>query len=48
MAQTLNAGLAALWIFQGIRTNIAKKPYIFVIFQCVCVGGGGVWTPCPP
>ena len=24
--------------------SIAKKPYIFVIFQ----GGGGVWTPCPP
>ena len=23
--------------FQGIRTNIAQKPYIFVIFQ----GGGG-------
>ena len=23
---------------QGIRTSIAKKPYIFVIFQ----GGGGV------
>ena len=29
-------------IFQGIRTNIAKKPYIFVIFQ-----GGGT-DPCPP
>ena len=29
--------------FQGIRTSIAKKPYIFVIFS-----GGGVWTPCPP
>ena len=24
-------------IFQGIRTSIAKKPYIFVIFR----GGGG-------
>ena len=30
-------------IFQGTRTGIAKKPYIFVIFQ-----GSGVWTPCPP
>ena len=28
-------------IFQGIRTCIAKKPYIFVIFQ-------GDGTPCPP
>ena len=26
--------------FQGIQTTIAKKPYIFVIFQ------RGVWTPC--
>ena len=34
---TLNAGLAAA-IFQGIRTCIARKPYIFVIFQC---GGSG-------
>ena len=34
-------------IFQGIWTSIAKKPYIFVIFQ----GGGGghrVRTLCPP
>ena len=29
---TLNAGLAAA-IFQGIRTFIARNPYIFVIFQ---------------
>ena len=28
----LNAGLVAA-IFQGIRTCIARKPYIFVIFQ---------------
>ena len=28
-------------VLQVIRTNIAKKPYIFVIFQ-------GVRTPCPP
>ena len=28
-------------IFQGIRTSIAKKPHIFVIFQ-------GVRTPVPP
>ena len=26
---TLNAGL----VFQGFQTSIAKKPYIFVIFQ---------------
>ena len=38
---TLNAGL----VLQGIRTSIAKKPYIFVIFQ----GGGGVsGPPVPP
>ena len=30
---TLNAGLVALLFFQGIWTSIAKKPYIFVIFQ---------------
>ena len=29
-------------IFQGIRTSIAKKPYIFVIFQ------GGVEPPVLP
>ena len=38
---TLNAGLEAV-IIQGIRTSIATKPYIFVIFQ-----GGGVRTLCP-
>ena len=32
--QTLNACLVAL-ILQGIRTCIARKPYIFVIFQGV-------------
>ena len=37
---TLNAGL----VLQGIRTSIAKKPYIFVIFQCVGRGP----DPCPP
>ena len=31
-------------IFKGIRTSIAKKPYIFVIFQ---VGGGGGGGPNP-
>ena len=30
-------------IFQGIRTSIAKKPYIFLIFQ-----GGGSWPPATP
>ena len=29
-------------IFQGIRTSVAKKPYIFVIFQ-----GGGSEPPAP-
>ena len=42
--QTLNAGLVVC-DFQGIRTSIPKKPYIFVIFQG---GGGGVRTPVPP
>ena len=39
---TLNAGLVAV-VFQGIRTSIAKEPYIFVIFQ-----GGGSGPPFPP
>ena len=30
---TMNAGLVALCFFQAIRTSIAKKPFIFVIFQ---------------
>ena len=30
-------------IFQGFRTSIAKKPYIFAIFQ----GGGGSGPPVP-
>ena len=34
-----------LYDFLGIRSNIAKKPYIFVVFQG---GGGEVRTPCPP
>ena len=38
MMGTLNAALVFFVIFQGIRTSIAKKPYIFEIFQ----GGGGV------
>ena len=38
---TLNAGLVAFVGLQGIRTSIAKKPYIFVILE-------GVQTPCPP
>ena len=32
------------WLgFQGIRTSITKKPYIFHVFS----GGWGVRTPCP-
>ena len=38
---TLNAGLVAA-IFQGIRTCIARKPYIFVKFS------GGSGPPVPP
>ena len=38
----LDAGLVALLFFSGgIGASIAKKPYIFVIFQ-------GVRTPCLP
>ena len=33
--------LGSFVIFQGIRTSIAKKPFIFVIFQ----GGGGGLDP---
>ena len=41
--------LVSFVVLQGIGTNIAKRPYIFVILQCVCVGGGGGFrTPCPP
>ena len=39
---TLNASLVALC--QGIRTSIAQKPYIFVIFQ----GGPDPRVPPPP
>ena len=37
---SLNARMVAV-IFQGIRTRVAEKPYIFVIFQ----GGGGRLDP---
>ena len=40
----LNAGLVTLFDFQGIRTSIAKKHYIFVIFLGGGGGGGGVNT----
>ena len=36
--------LVSFAVLQGIQTNIAKKPYIFVIFQ----GGGGSQPPVPP
>ena len=36
--------LGSFVFFSGDRTNIAKKPYIFVIFR----GGGGVRTPFLP
>ena len=38
----LNAGLTAVMIFQGIRTIVAKEPYIFETVHW------GVRTPCPP
>ena len=40
---TLNAGLVAV-IFQGTWTCIARKPYIFGIFQ----GGRDLLSPPPP
>ena len=36
--------IVSFMVLQGIRTNIAKKPYIFVIFQ----RGGGSGPPVPP
>ena len=36
--------LGSCVILQGIRTSMAKKPYIFVIIR----GWGAVRTPCPP
>ena len=36
--------LGSFVIFKGIRTSIAKRPYIFVIFQ----GGGGGPDPLSP
>ena len=41
---TLNAGLVAFFIFQGIGTSITRKSYIFAIFQ----GGEGGPDPLPP
>ena len=38
----LSAASETPFKFQGIRTSIAKRLYIFVIFQ----GGGGL-DPCP-
>ena len=37
--------LGSFWEFQGIRSSIAKKFYVFVIFQ---VGGGGGPDPLSP
>ena len=38
--------LGTFVLFQGIQTSIAKKSYIFAVFQGR--GGGGLLTPCPP
>ena len=43
MMTLIECWLSNFVIFQDIQISIAKKPYIFVIFQ-----GGGVLTPCPP
>ena len=43
-AKRIECWLGSLMIFQVIWTRIAKKPYIFVIFQG---GGGGGPDPCP-
>ena len=40
--RNINCWLGSFVNFQGIGTSIAKKSYIFVIFQ------GEVLTPCPP
>ena len=45
MLANIEGWLGSFVIFQGIRSSIANKPYIFVIFQR---GGGGVRTPFPP
>ena len=37
--------LGSFVVLQGIRTSVAKKPYIFCDFSG---GGGGVQTPPPP
>ena len=36
--------LGSFVFFKGVRTSIAKKPYIFVIFQ----GWGGPFPPLDP
>ena len=41
---TLNVDLCSFVIFQGIRTSIAKKLYIFVIFQRVSGLPPPLWT----
>ena len=42
LARQRNANeIGSFVVFREIRTSIAKKPYIFVIFE-------GVRTPCPP
>ena len=45
MMANIECWLGSFVIFKGIQASIAKKFYIFVIFQ----GGGGVGvrTPCP-
>ena len=40
--------LGSFVIFQGIRTSIAKKPYMNVIFQGCAVGSGTPATTPPP
>ena len=43
MMANIKCWLGSFVIFQGFRISIARKPYIFVIFQ----GGGGSGPPAP-
>ena len=46
MVPNIECWFGSFVVLQGIRTSIAKKPFIFCDFQSE--GGGGVQTPFPP
>ena len=50
MAPTLNSGLVALRLFQGIWISIAKKKVSECDLEILnfCFFFQGVWTPCLP